>query len=119
MDATKITPVLRLNRAEIVDRLGGDDDLFCTLAAMFIDEASQYQEQLQAMFTAKNPGQLGREAHTVKGLFSTFSYEPGAACALEVEEKAYASEFANLDSKLDELFAHIQQLITLLQREIA
>lgn len=107
-----------LNRAEIVDRLGGDEDLFLTLAQMYVDDAHTYADALKGALAAADGNLLGREAHTVKGLFSTFSDEAGVACALAIEDQALAGDLTDMTAKLEVLCAHIERLKGLLGKEL-
>lgn len=108
-----------IKRAEIVDRLGGDDSLFVTLAQMFIDDAPNYTNALKSALAAGDGPLLGREAHTVKGLFSTFSDDDGMNCALTLEDRALAGDLTDMESQLQVLIGHVERLSRLLQQEIS
>ena len=77
---------------------------------MFISDSPGYRQALQDAVAAGEQKTLEREAHTVKGLFSTFSFGPGTALALEIEQLARAGEFAAAAAKVPELLARIAEL---------
>ncbi len=95
---------------EVLERMGGDVDLYRSLVEMFISDSPGYRQALQDAVAAGEQKTLEREAHTVKGLFSTFSFGPGTALALEIEQLARAGEFAAAAAKVPELLARIAEL---------
>jgi histidine phosphotransfer protein HptB len=73
------------NRAEALERLDGDEELWGTLAGLFVAESDGYCEALAAALAVADVAVLRREAHTVKSMLATFSYEAGRELAVRLE----------------------------------
>lgn len=78
---------LALDKATILDRLGGDEELFAEMAAMYIEDSEKYCTDLAAAFEAGAADRVQREAHTIKGLLATFADDAGTAMALAMEHQ--------------------------------
>ena len=74
------------DRADAIARLEGDEALFAEMAKMFEAECESYCEALKTALDSGDAATLRREAHTMKSLLATFSFEDGRALALELEE---------------------------------
>ena len=83
-----------LDRASILDRLGGDEEIYAMMVDMFLDDVEGNCTAIAAAFSGGDIKALQREAHTIKGLLATFSDDAGAAEALSVEKSAQAGELA-------------------------
>jgi PAS domain S-box-containing protein len=108
---------LKLDKASILERLGGDEELLQTLAQMFIADAPNYCQQLQEAFTSGDISSLSREAHTIKGVLSTFSDEAGTAIAYRIEQQAKQGNADGLASQVEELKQATLDLMAVLQQE--
>lgn len=105
-----------LNKAAILDSLGGDEELFVELAQMFVDESASYCQNLKAALASGKPETLRGEAHTLKSLLATFADDEGNALAISVEQQA---KNGLIDAeKTQELDARIQLLAKTLQQEL-
>jgi len=93
----------RLDKAGILARFGGDEELYQTLAEMYRDDVENYCAQLQLALEAGDGPRLSREAHTLKGLFATFSDEEGAGLAQAVEMAAAQGDPAGLAEQVEAL----------------
>ena len=107
------------NRAEVIERLGGDEELFSTLVGMFVSDSPGYCDALQQALSHADAPTLRREAHTVKGLFATFSDDRGTALALQLENLAKAGDLASAGALTAELVGAIQRFAKLLGKEVA
>ncbi|HEX5804245.1 MAG TPA: ATP-binding protein [Azospira sp.] len=117
LDAVDGVPAVSgFDRAEVVARLGGDEELYRTVAAMFVQDAPGYAAALQDAAAAGDPVRLQREAHTIKGLLSTFSCNAAGALAFEIEKSA-AADFAAAAARVPQLLAAIDELSTQLAAE--
>jgi len=103
-----------LDRAGVVARLGGDEALFETVAEMFVQDAPGYIEGLLAAAGAGDAPRLQREAHTCKGLLTTFSWASGGDLAREIEKRAAEGDVAGAAGRVPELVASMQALAALL-----
>jgi len=77
-----------LDKASILERLGGDEEIFAMMVDMFVQDVDSNCNALSAAFESGDASVLRREAHTVKGLLATFSDDAGAADASAVEQQA-------------------------------
>lgn len=73
-----------------VEMLGGEEDLLCSVLAMFLEELPGYLGALDADLAAGDAAGAARTAHTLKGLLATFCADAAmqAAAALEQQAKA-------------------------------
>jgi len=107
------------NRAEAIERLGGDEALFVSVAGMFIASSAGYCTALEAAVQAADMAALRREAHTVKSMLATFSYETGRVLALRLEELAASGNADGARSLTDEVIAAVKRLVEALESEEA
>lgn len=77
-----------LNRQMILDRLGGDEEIFAVMVDMYLQDVESYAEKLGQTLAEEDAESLQREAHTIKGLFATFGDEAGTAAAYALEKQA-------------------------------
>lgn len=109
----------RFDYAEVMERLEGDRDLFVMLAEMFVTEAENYVAQIRAASAEGNAENLGREAHTIKGVLATFANSLGAGMAFAIEKAAREGRLADAQAGVEALCEEVQQMVVLLQAEIA
>lgn len=107
------------NRAEVIQRLGGDEELFATLVGMYVADSPGYCTALEQALAKGDAPTLRREAHTVKGLFATFSDDSGTALALQVENLAKAGDLDAAGKLTPDLVIEVQRLAGALGHEIA
>lgn len=100
-----------LDRASILGRLGGDEDIYAMMVEMYLEDVDNNCAALVAAFESGDTLVLQREAHTIKGLLATFSDEAGAADAHQIEQMARQGEMASLGDAV----ASVQQRL----REVA
>jgi two-component system sensor histidine kinase/response regulator len=79
---TSSTPV---DRAEVLDRVGGDEELVREIAAIFLDEYPVLLAKIQASVASNNPVQLERAAHNLKGSISNFGAPEATRAAYDLE----------------------------------
>ena len=104
-----------LNKAPILERLGGDEEIYAMMVSMYIDDIENNCAALAAAFAAGDGCTLQREAHTVKGLLATFSDEAGAAEAYLIERAAQTGQLANLGGAVTELQARLREVAAALR----
>lgn len=108
-----------LDRASILDRLGGDEEIFAVMVEMFIQDVDGNCATLAAALRAGDARALQREAHTVKGLFATFSDAAGTAEAQAVEYRAKQGELAGLADAVERIARRLQEIKLVLAAELA
>lgn len=83
-----------LDKKSILDRLGGDEDIYLMMVDMFLEDVDNNCGALAAALASGDAAVLQREAHTVKGLLATFSDDEGAALASAIENQARQGNIA-------------------------
>jgi HPt (histidine-containing phosphotransfer) domain-containing protein len=108
-----------LDKATILSRLGGDQEIFVVMADMYLQDVDNFCTQLAAALAAGDASLLRREAHTVKGILATFTDDVGAALAHDVEMRAKNGDCAGLESMVAGLQGRLQQIAAALEEEIS
>ena len=103
------------NRAQALERLGGDEDIFAEVANLFVAESDNYCQALMDALASGDAGVLRREAHTIKSMLATFSFASGRARALALEQAAAAGDLADAPA----LAAAVDADIALLAKALA
>lgn len=111
--------VFVLDRISILDRLGGDEEIYAIMVDMFIEDVDGNCAALAAALRAGDARVLQREAHTIKGLFATFSDDEGAAEAMALEGRAKLSELAGLEGAVDRIGRRLQEIKAVLLADLA
>jgi HPt (histidine-containing phosphotransfer) domain-containing protein len=104
-----------LDRAAILDRLGGDEDIYSMMVDMFLQDVENNCAALAAALADGTVEVLQREVHTVKGLLATFSDDPGAAAAFAVELQVKAGQVQALAGEVEKLQARLREVARVLQ----
>lgn len=104
-----------LDKASILERLGGDEDIYAMMVDMYLDDVESNCSALAAAFSGGDVKALQREAHTIKGLLATFSDDAGAAEALVIEKSAQAGELDSLAAAITELQARLREVADVLR----
>jgi HPt (histidine-containing phosphotransfer) domain-containing protein len=108
-----------LDRALIMDRLGGDEDIYRMMLDMYLQDVEGNCAAISAALAAGDARATQREAHTIKGLLATFSDDQGAAAAYAIEIKAKAGDIAGLEAPLAALQGRLHDVAGVLKAEVA
>jgi HPt (histidine-containing phosphotransfer) domain-containing protein len=103
-----------LDRKSILERLGGDEDIYSMMVEMYLGDVENNCTSLAAAFASGDSLTLQREAHTIKGLLATFSDEAGAADAMLVEKQARSGEIAGLADAVAGLQQRLREVAAVL-----
>lgn len=103
-----------LNRGDILERLGGDEEIFAMMLDMYLQDVDANCASLDAALASGQAAELQREAHTVKGLLATFSDESGAAAAFAIERQAKAGELAGQAAAVAAVQARLREVAAVL-----
>jgi len=98
------------DRREAIERLGGDAPLFVAMAAMFVAESAGYCQALAAALANADAVELRLQAHTMKSLLATFSFEPGRLLAQRLEDLAAGGDIAGAAALTDEVSGAVVRL---------
>ena len=107
------------NHAEAVERLGGDEALFSSVAGLFVAESEGYCGALEAALASSDAVAVRREAHTVKSMLATFSYEPGRELAQRLEHLAASGSLEGAESLTAAVVDAVRRLVAALPKEAA
>ncbi len=80
------------DRADALSRIADDEELLATLIDMFVADAPNYLNEIDAALEAADWSRLIRAAHTLKGVLATFSARRGEVHARALEVAAKASD---------------------------
>lgn len=80
-----MTIPFEIDKAAILERLGGDEEIYAMMIDIFLQDVDHNCATLIAASRSGNADELVREAHTVKGLLATMSDDDGAHLALGLE----------------------------------
>jgi PAS domain S-box-containing protein len=105
-------------RAEVLERMGGDQELFQTLAGMFVADSASYCSALEQALALADAPTLQREAHTIKGLLATFSEDKGTALAQQLEDCAKRGDLEKADEMTAGLVVAVERLAAALSSEL-
>lgn len=95
-----------------IERMPGGIDLAKELAAMLIDEAPKYLEQLETACQNSDADTLRRAAHTLKGSAAIFAVKPLVEQCQEIEERAQAGDTESCGPRLHQLNQLVAELST-------
>lgn len=104
-----------LDKTTILDRLGGDEEIFALLSSLYLQDMDNYCAQIAAALAAGDALVLQREAHTLKGLLASFADEEGAALAQAVEQQAKSGDLAGLEAQVGAIQERLRLVGTALQ----
>ena len=107
------------NRADALERLGGDESIFAEVASLFVAESDNYCQALEDALGSGDAGVLRREAHTVKSMLATFSYESGRALAERLEHLAASGSLEGAAELTGQVIEGVKWLAGTLAAEVA
>lgn len=93
-----MTEVFVLDRGSILERLGGDEEIYAMMVDMYVQDVENNCAAIATALAQGDASALRREAHTIKGLLATFSDAAGAAAAAAVEQQARLGVVAGQDA---------------------
>jgi HPt (histidine-containing phosphotransfer) domain-containing protein len=103
-----------LDRGSILERLGGDEEIYAMMVGMFLQDVENNCTAIAAAFAQGDAAALRREAHTIKGLLATFSDDGGAADAAAVEHQAKVDEIGGLGEAVSGLQQRLREVASAL-----
>ncbi|RIX42023.1 MAG: Hpt domain-containing protein [Rhodocyclales bacterium GT-UBC] len=106
----------KLDRGPILERLGGDEEIFSMMVEMFLQDVENNCASLGNALNGGSLPALQREAHTIKGLLATFSDDEGAAEAHGVEQQAKKGDAGGLPEKVAFLQARMREVAEVLRQ---
>lgn len=106
----------KLDRGPILERLGGDEDIFSMMVDMYLQDVDNTCSALAGALDGGSLPALQREAHTIKGLLATFSDDEGAAEAHVLEQQAKQGDATGVAEKVAFLLARLREVAEVLRQ---
>lgn len=103
------------SRAEALERLGGDEDLFRELCRIFLEESPRLLEALRQAIRAGSPEVIKRAAHSLKAEVGCLGASRAAKLAREIEDMANAVDLVRLGEAMRPLEQELAALVEALQ----
>ncbi|HEY0712623.1 MAG TPA: response regulator, partial [Polyangia bacterium] len=103
------------DRSELLNRLGGDEELCADVINLFLKDAPQLLAELKAAFDAHAAPPVERAAHKLRGVLLNLGARPSAARAEAIELRARADELSAAGGALVALEADLADLTRALQ----
>ena len=98
------------DKAEALVRLGGDESLFSELTQLFVSESAGYCRALEQALLSADAARVQREAHSVKSMLATFSFEEGRKLAMQLEYLAAAGKLEGADRLTAQVIDAVRRL---------
>ena len=99
-----------MDLAAALDRLDGDQELFLTLAGLFVERSPEALVAIQTAMTAGDIPTLIKEAHKLKGSAMEFCAKPTVASAAHLEESARNAALQELATLAEQVYAETERL---------
>jgi HPt (histidine-containing phosphotransfer) domain-containing protein len=110
-----LTPFI-IDKAAILERLGGDEEIYAMMLEMFLNDVAGNSAALRTAAASGQAAQLQREAHTLKGLLATFSDDAGSALAYALEQQARRGQVVDGEAQVTALLARIDEVAAVLRQ---
>lgn len=104
-----------LDKPDILERLGGDEEIFAMMVDMYLQDVDSNCAMLDAALVSGDPSAVQREAHTVKGLLATFSDAAGSEAAYALEQGARTGDSAECAVAVADLQARLREVAAVLK----
>jgi len=103
------SPVV-FDRAGMLERLMGDEELAGTILEGFLMDIPQQIEALRGYLEAGDAAGAERQAHTIKGASANVGGDALRALAFELEQAGKAGDLESIKTRMDELAATFAEL---------
>ena len=103
-----------LNRAAVLDRLGGDVGLLREITAIFLAEYPDLLAQIGEAIRQGKARDVERSAHTLKGAVANFGFSSATDAALQLELIGRRGRLAEAPAAFEALLACFDELQPLL-----
>jgi two-component system sensor histidine kinase/response regulator len=99
-----------IDRAAVLDRVGGDTDLLRDITAIFLSEYPGLVHEIREAVMAKDAKRLERAAHSLKGSVSNFGAQAATQAAYHLEVIGRRGELEAAGMALKALLEEFEQL---------
>ena len=99
-----------VDRAAVLDRVGGDEDLLREITCLFLTEYPRLIDEIQSAVDTGDATRLERAAHSLKGSVSNFGAPAATEAAYRLESIGRKLQMTQAAEALEELVSQFQQL---------
>jgi two-component system, sensor histidine kinase and response regulator len=99
-----------VDRAALLDRVGGDEDLLREIAAIFLDEYPALIEEIRSALDVLDAKGIERAAHSLKGSVANFGAQAATQAAFRLETLGRKGQLDEAPRAFDDLLWELQQL---------
>ena len=99
-----------VDRATVLDRVGGDEDLLREIAGIFLTEYPRLIDEIQSAVDKGDAIRLERAAHSLKGSVSNFGAPAATEAAYRLESIGRKLQMTQAAEALEDLVLQFQQL---------
>jgi len=103
-----------LDRADALERLGGDEELFAEVAGLFLAEAPRLLDEIRIAIQSGDVETVHRVAHGLKGAAGYVGGKPTAEAAQELESAAAAGVLTDSPRVFEKLSSEVRRLSAVL-----
>ncbi len=109
--AERIGLPLSFDRAEALERLGGDEELFAEVAGLFRTDGPKLLREIRSAVAVGDAACLKRSAHGLKGAAGYVGGIDAAAAARRLESLATEGDLGGASEAFDKLEAEVHRLV--------
>jgi two-component system sensor histidine kinase/response regulator len=96
---------------ELLARVENDDELLLELLAMFQEELPGLQDALNSAVKAGDPLEIGKAAHTLKGMLANLCMNQGASLAGAIEASARRQDMPGVESNVAAFNSEMSEIL--------
>jgi HPt (histidine-containing phosphotransfer) domain-containing protein len=104
------SPEAPFNKAELLERVGGDVGLMREIVGLFLEEGPMHMTEIREAIDRGDTPALTKAAHTLKGAVGVFGARKSAEAALRLEQRGRAGDLV----QTGEGFRHLEEAMTIL-----
>lgn len=110
-----------VDKAQILDRMGGDKELIREVVALFLDDSPKLLEQMREAIRQGDANGLQKLAHTLKGSVGNFSAKAAVQAALDLEDMGKTGDISQATGTfelLEQEIARVREELILFKEEM-
>ena len=105
-----------VDKAKVLERFGGDEEMFKEVSALFLETCPQLMENTHAALCAGEFPTLARAAHTLKGSLGNFAAGAAFEASLKLEKAAKQSDHEMAQQAWNQLVAEVKKVTVALEQ---
>lgn len=99
-----------IDRAIIMERVGGDEELLREITAIFLEEYPSLMNEIKAAVATRDAKRLEESAHALKGSVANFGATAATQAAYRLETLGRHGDMQNADRAFEDLLVEFQHL---------